>query len=195
MNYVPTSAFIWSLVVFYSADGNSYEIPGSPFKVYAVAGAPYVPNFLCFGKSPLGAVKEGSSHFFVLIRDQNFNPINASSAGLLTSQFSFYAGSSSLPFSSSIVTSGDWDPDFFAVLKSQGIPTPSVYRIDYTAPSSDFQVKLKYGATYASTTPSITTYNSVEVSSTMQTAVLVVTILTMILTISLIVFLIVYGII
>ena len=192
VGYIPTSSSILSLTVSYS-DGLTYnQVPGSPFKVVVNPAAPYPANFLCFGNSTANAIEGSSSYFYVLIRDQYYNPVNASTSGLSANLFSFYANSELIPFTSTIVSNGDWDSSFFSILTKQNVATPSVYRIDFVVPSSSYTLKVKYGSTFASYTPTVVTYKSVEVPESVQSAVLAISIIALIIIVSLFIFLVVY---
>ena len=171
--YTLETGTYYTMSVTYTVNDVATDIPGSPFSLNVHPSSVDFSKLVVFGDGTVQAVKAQTTHFYVMFRDAYYNPIPATST--LMSQLSFNLTSQSslviLSSSKTAVTSGDWDASVFSIYTTNKLSNPpvAIALIQYTQPEiSQYTLSVAFDNQLLTQSYSVATYDSVEVSSSLE---------------------------
>ena len=173
IKYPLLSGSNYQMFITYSIDSIDYDIPGSPFQLTTIPSTYSNSRSECYGPRLLTPYQKHFAYFTVTLKDIYANPINATSTNFALFKVLINNITIAEQVSYSIIVVGNAD----------NTATVNSYRITYMTPEvSSYNLYVYYDNTLVGDKSySISAYESIEVTTTVQTAVLAFAIVTAIL--------------
>ena len=161
LSYTLTSGSSYQMFITYKVNGVTNAIPGSPFLIDVFPGAIQAARSSCYGTGLITPVQGHFAYFYLVLRDQYSNPVNASVDSL--QWLTFAINDLSALFDSSTLS-------LVGVHDAGNLYSVSIIRVRYyVLMSGSYSLSVNYSNSSVSGSPfSVSAYVSVEVSSSLE---------------------------